>query len=80
MGFHVVSQKGYLLPLSVFHFHPASASWVDHVSTYYILCIARLVGFVTTDFYLIHGVPSKLGPGPVLRDTVAPTEQFLNLV
>lgn len=73
-------RKDIFLSLSFFHFHPTRVSWVDHISTYYILCIARLVGFVTVDLYPIHGLPSKLGPHQVLRGIVLPTEQFLNLV
>ena len=53
---------------------------MDHISTYYILCLARHIGFVTVDLYPIHEVPSEWGPYQVLRGIVLPTEQFLNLI
>lgn len=53
---------------------------MDHISTYYILCLARRISFVTVDLCPIHEVLSEQGPYQVLRGIVLPAEQFLNLV
>lgn len=79
MGFHVVSQKEYVVASLLLSF-PFNQSVIggSHCNICYIfVSIARLVGFVIIELYSIPRVFSRLGPHQVLKVTVLPLELFL---